>query len=150
MFFILFYTADLYRINYLCSLDLKSAFIITKKPQLSFDLYLMEDQINAAEKSTSISAEICQWSGAVFGILFGLGFFLAEVQKNDLKSLPWWKPISALVAGAAVSAHGNNVANNKRTAELTALLVRSTNSASELPIAKSSEYSDLLEDSDNQ
>ena len=96
------------------------------------------------------SAEICQWSGAVFGILFGLGFFLAEVQKNDLKSLSWWKPISALVAGAAVSAHGNNVANNKRTAELTALLVRSTNSASELPIAKSSEYSDLLEDSDNQ
>ena len=110
----------------------------------------MEDQIIAAEKSTSISAEICHWSGAVFGIFFGLGFFLAEVQKNDLKSLPWWKPISALVAGAAVSAHGNNVANNKRTAELTALLVRSTNSASELPIPKSSEYSDLLEDSDNQ
>jgi len=61
----------------------------------------MEDQIIAAENAKSISAEICQWSGAVFGILFGLGFFLAEVQKNDLKSLPWWKPISALVAGAA-------------------------------------------------
>ena len=64
--------------------------------------------------------------------------------------MPWWKPISALVAGAAVSAHGSNVVNNKRTAELTALLVRSTNSASELPIAKSLEYSDLLEDSDNE
>ena len=86
----------------------------------------MEDQINAAEKSTSISAEICQWSGAVFGILLGVGFFLAEVQKNDLKSLSWWKPISALVAGAAVSAHGSNVVNNKRTSKLTALLVRST------------------------
>ena len=110
----------------------------------------MEDQINAAEKSTYVSAEICRWSGAVFGILFGVGFFLAEVQKNNLKSLAWWKPISALVAGAAVSAHGSNVINNKRTAELTALLVRSTNSASELPISKSSEYSDLLEDSDNQ
>ena len=110
----------------------------------------MEDQIIAAEKSTSISAEICQWSGAVFGILFGIGFFLVEFQKNDLKSLPWWKPISALVAGAAVSAHGSNVINNKRTAELTALLVRSTNSASELPIVNSSEYSDLLEDSDNK
>ena len=116
----------------------------------AFDFYLMEDQINAAEKSTSVSAEICQWSGAVFGILFGVGFFLAEVQKNDLKSLHWWKPISALVAGAAISAHGSNVVSNKRTAELTALLVRSTNSASELPIAKLSEYSDLLEDSDNQ
>ena len=110
----------------------------------------MEDQINAAYKNKSISAEICQWSGAIFGILFGIGFSLAEVQKNDLKSLPWWKPITALVAGAAVSAHGSNVVNNKRTAELTALLVRSTNSASELPIAKSPEYSDLLEDSDNQ
>ena len=110
----------------------------------------MEDQINAAEKSTSIFAEICLWSGALFGILFGVGFFLAEVQKNDLKSLPWWKPISALVAGAAVSAHGSNVINNKRTAELTALLVRSTNSASELPIAPASEYSDLLEDSENE
>ena len=110
----------------------------------------MEDQINAAEKSTSISAEICLWSGAVFGILFGLGFFLTEIQKNDLKSLPWWKPISALLSGAAISAHGSNVVNNKRTAELTALLVRSTNSASELPIAQSTEYSDLLEDSDNQ
>ena len=110
----------------------------------------MEDQINAAEKAKSISAEICQFSGAVFGVLLGLGFFWTEVQKNDLKSLPWWKPISALIAGAAVSAHGTNVINNKRTAELTALLVRSTNSASELPIAKTSEYSDLLEDSDNQ
>ena len=110
----------------------------------------MEDQINAAEKSTSISGEICKWSGAVFGILFGLGFFLAEVQKDDLKSLPWWKPVSALVAGAALSAHGSNVINNKRTSALTALLVRSTNSASELPISKSTEYSDLLEDSDNK
>ena len=110
----------------------------------------MEDQINAAENAKSISAEICQWSGAVFGILFGIGFFLTEVQKNDLKSLPWWKPITALIAGAAVSAHGSNVINNKRTAALTALLVRSTNSASELPIAQSSDYSDLLEDSDNR
>ena len=118
---------------------------------LSFQLFkLMEDQINAAENAKSISAEICQWSGVVFGILLGLGFFWSEVQKNDLKSLPWWKPISALVAGAAVSAHGSNVINNKRTSELTALLVRSTNSASELPIAQSSEYSDLLEDSDNK
>ena len=129
----------------------KKCFYINKEiTTLAFDYCLMEDQINAAEKSTSISAEICQWSGAIFGILFGLGFLLAEVQKNDLKSLPWWKPISALVAGAAVSAHGSNVVNNKRTAELTALLVRSTNSASDLPIAKSTEYSDLLEDSDNQ
>tara|TARA_Y100001968_G_scaffold203856_1_gene187156 strand:+ start:329 stop:661 length:333 start_codon:yes stop_codon:yes gene_type:complete len=110
----------------------------------------MEDQINAAEKARSISAEICQWSGAVFGIFFGIGFFLAEVQKNELKSLSWWKPISALVAGAAVYAHGSNVVNNKRTTELTALLVRSTNSASELPLAMTAEYSDLLEDSDNQ
>ena len=110
----------------------------------------MEDQINAAENAKSISAELCQWSGAIFGILLGLGFFWSEVQKNDLKTLSWWKPISALVAGAAVSAHGSNVINNKRTAELTALLVRSTNSASELPIAPSSDYSDLLEDSENQ
>ena len=110
----------------------------------------MEDQINAAENARSISAEICQWSGAIFGILIGLGFFWAEVQKKDLISLAWWKPIATLVAGASVSAHGSNVINNKRTAELTALLVRSTNSASELPIAQSPEYSDLLEDSDNQ
>tara|TARA_B100000700_G_scaffold305585_1_gene379742 strand:- start:4766 stop:5098 length:333 start_codon:yes stop_codon:yes gene_type:complete len=110
----------------------------------------MEDQIIAAENSKSVSAEICQWSGAVFGVLLGLGFFLSEVKKNDLISLPWWKPISAIVAGAAVSAHGTNVINNKKTAELTALLVRSTNSASELPIAQTSEYSDLLEDSENQ
>ena len=110
----------------------------------------MEDQINAAEKASSISAEICKWSGAIFGLLFGFGFFWTEFQKNDLKSLPWWKPLSALVAGASVSAHGSNVINNKRTSELTALLVRSTNSASELPIAQSPEYSDLLEDSDNQ
>ena len=110
----------------------------------------MEDQIIAAENAKSIPANICQWSGAVFGVLLGLGFFWVEVQKNDLKSLAWWKPISAVLVGASVSAHGSNVNNNKRTAELTALLVRSTNSASELPIAHSPEYSDLLEDSDNQ
>ena len=110
----------------------------------------MEDQINAAEKAKSISAEICQWSGALFGVLFGLGFLLTEVKNNDLKSISWWKPISAFVAGAAVSAHGSNVIDNKRTAALTALLVRSTNSASELPVSKSIEYSDLLEDSENK
>ena len=43
----------------------------------------MEDQIIAAEKAKSISAEICQLSGAVFGILFGVGFLLAEVENND-------------------------------------------------------------------
>ncbi len=117
----------------------------------AFDFFnLMEDQIYAAENAKSISAEICQWSGAIFGVLLGMGFFWAEVQKNDLKSLPWWKPITALVAGSSVSAHGSNVINNKRTAKLTALLVRSTNSASELPIAQPTEYSDLLEDSDNE
>ena len=91
-------------------------------------------------------------NGQELFLVFCLGwvFFWVEFQKSDLKSLPWWKPISALVAGAAVSAHGSNVINNKRTSELTALLVRSTNSASELPIAQSSEYSDLLEDSDNK
>ncbi len=110
----------------------------------------MEDQINAAENAKSIPAEICQWSGAIFGVLLGIGIFWTEFQKNDLKSIPWWKPIAVLVAGASVSAHGSNVINNKRTAELTALLVRSTNSASELPVAQPTEYSDLLEDSDNQ
>ncbi len=110
----------------------------------------MEDQITAAENAKSISGEICQWSGAILGILLGLCFLWTEGQKNDLKLLPWWKPISALVAGAAVSAHGSNVINNKKIAALTALLVRSTNSASELPLAKASEYSDLLEDSDNK
>ena len=110
----------------------------------------MEDQIHAAENATSISAEICQWTGAIFGLLLGLGFFWAEFQKNDFKSISWWKPISTLIAGATISAHGSNVINNKRTSELTALLVRSTNSASELPLAQSPEYSDLLEDSDNQ
>ncbi len=110
----------------------------------------MEDQINAAENARSVSAEICQWSGAVFGIVLGLGIFSTEFEKNDLKSLPWWKPIAAIVAGASVSAHGSNVLNNKRTAALTALLVRSTNSASELPIVQPTDYSDLLEDSDNQ
>ncbi len=110
----------------------------------------MEDQIHAAANAKSISAEICQWSGAVFGIVLGIIFFGDEVRKNDLMSLAWWKPISALIAGASISAHGSNVIYNKRTAELTALLVRSTNSASELPIAKLPEYSDLLEDSDNE
>tara|TARA_Y100001968_G_C19379407_1_gene729471 strand:- start:762 stop:1091 length:330 start_codon:yes stop_codon:yes gene_type:complete len=109
----------------------------------------MEDQINAAEKAKSIAAEICQWSGAVFGVLFGLGFLFTEVKNKDFKSISWWKPISAFVAGASVSAHGSNVTDNKRTAALTALLVRSTNSASELPISKAPEYSDLLEDSEN-
>ncbi len=110
----------------------------------------MEDQINAAEQAKSISGEICQWSGAVFGILLGLGFLFAEFQKNDFKSLAWWKPISVFVAGMSVSAHGSNVINNRRTSELTALLVRSTNSASELPISPTNDYSDLLEDSDNK
>tara|TARA_Y100001968_G_scaffold327051_1_gene371318 strand:+ start:1071 stop:1403 length:333 start_codon:yes stop_codon:yes gene_type:complete len=109
----------------------------------------MEDQIKAAENAKSISGEICRWSGAIFGILLGLGVLWAEAGKNDFNNLPWWKPISILVVGATISAHGSNAINNKRTKELTALLVRSTNSASELPIPNLSEYSDLLEDSEN-
>ena len=38
--------------------------------------YLMEDQINAAENAKSISASICQWSGAVFGVLLGFSEIL--------------------------------------------------------------------------
>ena len=106
----------------------------------------MEDQIKAAENAKSISGEICRWSGAVLGIILGLGTLVIEAKRSNPS---WVNPISVLIASAALSAHGSNTTNNKRTAELTALLVRSTNSASELPIAKTSEYSDLLEDSDN-
>ena len=110
----------------------------------------MEDQIKAAENAKSISGEICRWAGALAGISLGLAIFWSEAKKNEFNTFSWWKPVSALLGGFALSAHGSNTTNIKRTNELTSLLVKSTNSASLLPIRKTSEYSDLLEDSDNE
>ena len=55
-----------------------------------------------------------------------------------------------LGVSASYTALGSISINQKRTSELMALMVESQNSASELPISTTTEYSDLLEDSENE
>ena len=95
----------------------------------------MEDLIKKAETTKSKCGEFCKIVGIVsvgVGITVLLHSLVNKINNYE-------KGIIALTGGAALSALGNNATSNKRTAELNALLVRTTNSAS--PIPKKSEYS---------
>ena len=120
---------------------------------------LMEDQIKAAKSAMTSSGQLCKALGilgsivAVFIVIFG--FSKAMEQEKD--GSPSGAAAAAFLAygigilgvSASYAALGSLSINQKRTAELIAIMVESQNSASELPISSSPEYSDLLEDTEN-
>ena len=94
----------------------------------------MEDQIAKAEQTKSKCGEFCKILGIatiVLGATISVHDLIFKV--NRFQELSIW-----IASGAALTAFGKNATSNKRTAELTALLVRSTNSASQLPQNESS------------
>ena len=120
----------------------------------------MEDQIKAAKTAMPSSGLLCKGLGmlgsivAVFIVVFGFSKAMEE-EKNGSPAggtaavfLAYGMGI--LGVSASYAALGSISINQKRTAELVSLIVESQNSASELPLSSTAEYSDLLEDSDNK
>ena len=93
----------------------------------------MEDQIKKAENATSTSGETCKWIGCFVATVGALIVVWPELNVPESEAR-FGGFFACIGGGAALAALGSNSTSNKRTSELTALLVRSTNSASELPM----------------
>tara|TARA_B100001996_G_C18249527_1_gene434693 strand:+ start:183 stop:545 length:363 start_codon:yes stop_codon:yes gene_type:complete len=120
----------------------------------------MEDQIKAAKSAMTSSGQLCKGLGilgsivAVFVVIFGFSKAM-EQEKNGspaggTAAVFLAYGVGILGVSASYAALGSISINQKRTSELMALMVESQNSASELPISTTTEYSDLLEDSENK
>ena len=105
----------------------------------------MEEQIKAAKDTRS-------WSGLSCKVLASLGIFGTLIyafgfnSKDMNKSLYFGIIAISLSSSASVGALGSIAESSKKNKALIELLVESTNSASQLPVSKEIEYSDLKED----
>ena len=105
----------------------------------------MEEQIKAAKETRS-------WSGLSCKVLASLGVFGTLIyafgfnSKDMNKSLYFGIIAISLSSSASVGALGSIAESSKKNKALIELLVESTNSASQLPVSKEIEYSDLKED----
>ena len=105
----------------------------------------MEEQIKAAKETRSWSGLSCKIlaSIGIFGtLIYASGF----ISKDMSKSLYLGIIATTLSTSASLGALGSIAESSKRNKALTELLVESTNSASQLPLANEIEYSDLNED----
>ena len=105
----------------------------------------MEEQIKAAKATRSWSGISCKVlaSIGVFGtLIYAFGFNSKVMNKSFYLGII----ATSLSTSASLAALGSIAENSKKNKALTELLVESTNSASQLPLAKEIEYSDLNED----
>ena len=105
----------------------------------------MEEQIKAAKETRSWSGLSCKVlaSIGVFGaLIYAFGF----ISKDMNKSLYLVIIATSLSTSASLGALGSIAESSKKNKALIELLVESTNSASQLPVSKEIEYSDLKED----
>ena len=106
----------------------------------------MEEQIKKAKQSSSLSSLGCRiiaLVGIFSTLVYAFGLDLGNSKKSEYSYLILLGIVSSSFSIAAL---GSIADNSKKTMALTALLVESKNSASQLPILKESEYSDLNED----
>ena len=106
----------------------------------------MEEQIKEAKRTLSISSVVCK----IFSIVGVIGsfYYLINISSKGFNKDPYFWGIfgASLSTCVSVGALGSIADSSKKNKALTALLVESTNSASQLPISKEIEYSDLNED----
>ena len=106
----------------------------------------MEEQIKEAKETFSLSAISCKIVsiiGIIGTLIYAIGFITKDLNKN----IYFWAIFgTSLGSSASIGALGSIADSSKKNKALTALLVESTNSASQLPISKEIEYSDLNED----
>ena len=105
----------------------------------------MEEQIKAAKETLSLSGLSCKVlaSLGVFGtLIYAFGFNSRVLNKSLYLGII----ATSLSTSASLGALGSIAESSKKNKALTELLVESTNSASQLPLSKEIEYSDLNED----
>ena len=105
----------------------------------------MEEQIKAAKETRSWSGLSCKILASIglFGtIIYAIGFNSKDINK----SIYFGVLVTSLSTSASLGALGSIADSSKKNKALTELLVESTNSASQLPLSKDIEYSDLNED----
>ena len=105
----------------------------------------MEEQIKAAKETLSWSGLICKILGTI-GVFATLIFAFRFNSKDINKNIYLGILATSLSTSASLGALGSIAESSKKNKALTELLVESTNSASQLPISKEIEYSDLNED----
>ena len=106
----------------------------------------MEEKINEAKETRSWSGLGCKFLSVV-GILGTLIYAIGFNSKGINKNIYFWSILgTSLGSSASIGALGSIADSSKKNKALTALLVESTNSASQLPLTKEIEYSDLNED----
>ena len=105
----------------------------------------MEEQIKAAKETRSWSGLSCKILASIglFGtIIYAIGFNSKDINKSIYLGVL----VTSLSTSASLGALGSIADSSKKNKALTELLVESTNSASQLPLSKDIEYSDLNED----
>jgi len=106
----------------------------------------MEEKIKEAKSTVSLIGLGCK-TIAVFGFLLTIIYSSILFYQKDNKDIYFWGIAStALCSFASLGALGSIADNIKKNRALTALLVETTNSASQIPLTKEFEYSDLNED----
>ena len=105
----------------------------------------MEEQIKVAKETLSWSGLSCKVLASIglFGtLIYAFGFNSKDINNNLYYAII----ATSLSTSASLGALGSIAESSKKNKALTELLVESTNSASQLPITKEIEYSDLNED----
>ena len=106
----------------------------------------MEDKIKEAKSTKSFIGLICKLI-SILGFLLTIIYSIILFNEKDNKNI-YFLGIStiAFCSSASLGALGSIADSSKKNRALTALLVESTNSASQIPVTQEFEYSDLNED----
>tara|TARA_B100000212_G_scaffold318132_1_gene274309 strand:- start:1461 stop:1784 length:324 start_codon:yes stop_codon:yes gene_type:complete len=106
----------------------------------------MEEKIKEAKSKVSLIGLGCK-TISILGFLITIIYSIVLFKEKDNKDIYFWAIVTtALCSSVSVGALGSIADNSKKTRALTALLVESTNSASQIPLTQEFEYSDLNED----
>ena len=106
----------------------------------------MEEKIKEAKETLSIVGLGCK-TISILGFILTIIYSTILFNEKDNKDIYYWGIVTtALCSTVSLGALGSIADNTKKNRALTALLVESTNSASQLPLTKEIEYSDLNED----
>ena len=106
----------------------------------------MEEKIKEAKSTLSLIGLGCKLI-SILGFLLTIIYSTILFTEKDNKNIYFWAIVTtAFSSSASLGALGSIADNSKKNRALTALLVESTNSASQIPVTQKFEYSDLNED----
>ena len=106
----------------------------------------MEEKIKEAKSQVSLIGFGCK-TISILAFLITIIYSTVLFNEKDNKDIYFWGIVAtALCSSVSLGALGSIAGNTKKTRALIALLVESTDSASQIPLRQEIEYSDLNED----